>query len=316
MNRNILQTNFREKLLREDVVSLNLNEVSEVYRNLLLADIKSGKILIEEVSACHCGSKKLEPLAKIDRFGLAFGSLICEECGLVITSPRIKQESLPYYYESIYHPLNYGKESLDNQSVLYCAGQGKKIFEIIKPYLSEKRELSVLEIGSGTGSVLQEFRDEGKKESKTISALGTDYNEGCIKLSNDKRVDAILGDIDVVTKLGKKFDVIIFFEVLGNENIADDSELLQKFGRMLNDNGAIFISIPSYGDRPPKEYFARLYDQDAFVRLMMDVDCSLKIDLYGQLHPINRKESDCRIIDRYLYYKADFMLAVIGGKSE
>ena len=48
MNRNILQTNFREELLREDVVSVNLNEVSEVYKNLLLADIKSGKILANE----------------------------------------------------------------------------------------------------------------------------------------------------------------------------------------------------------------------------------------------------------------------------
>ena len=126
--------------------------------------------------------------------------------------------------------------------MLYCAGQGKKIFEIIKPYLSEKRELSALEIGSGTGSVLREFRDEGKKESKTISALGTDYNEGCIKLSNDKRVDAILGDIDVVIKLGKKFDVIIFSHVF--EHFIFLGKELEKIGKLLFDDGLLYIEVP------------------------------------------------------------------------
>jgi len=81
---------YKEEYLRTDVIPRKLNQVSQKYKNLLLDDINNHVIKTEVVSHCQCESSTLEEIAKIDRFGLPFGSFICQECGLVLTSPRIK----------------------------------------------------------------------------------------------------------------------------------------------------------------------------------------------------------------------------------
>lgn len=90
---NLLNQNFRKELLRTDIVPRKLNKVSQKYKELFFEDLKKGIIKTEVVEVCQCGSENLERLTNIDRFGLPFGSLICKDCGLVITSPRIREES-------------------------------------------------------------------------------------------------------------------------------------------------------------------------------------------------------------------------------
>jgi len=245
--------NFRKELLRTDVIPRKLNDVSKKYRKLFLKDLESRKIKTEEVNKCQCGSSNLEQLTKIDRFGLPFGSLICKDCGLVITSPRIVEESLPYYYDTYYHPLNYGKEHLENQSVLYEDGQGTKIFNILKKFLPKQDELNVLEIGAGTGNVLDEFKQEAKKYNVHVNELGTEYSNDCIRICEEKGVKTIYGNIKTIAEMEKKFDVIILSHVF--EHFIDLQTEIVNLKKIMHKDSLLYIEVPGILESHKKEYY-------------------------------------------------------------
>jgi SAM-dependent methyltransferase len=242
MNKNLLKQDFRKKLLRMDGVHRKLNIVSEEYKELLSREIVDGKIETEEVKICQCGSRKLEQLTRIDRFGLPFGSLICQECGLVITSPRIKQKSLPYYYEKFYHPLNYGKESMQKQETLFAKGQGNKIFNIIKKYLQKQKVLQVLEVGAGTGSVLKEFKEEAESNDCRVEETGTEYSYDCIDICKQNGINVIYGDIESVANKKKKFDLVILSHVF--EHFVDLKKELDNLKKLMSRDSLLYIEVP------------------------------------------------------------------------
>ena len=230
-----------------------LNEISSRYRDLLLKDIEEKKILLEEVKSCICcGSTDFETLLDIDRFELPFGSYLCKTCGLVSTSPRIVQESLPYYYETYYHPLNYGKESLENQTALFQEGQGKKIFTKTAPYL-HKSNIAVLEIGAGVGNVLDEFRAEAKRKQITVEVLGTEYSPECITQCRHRDVEVIEGNAASVLSLNKKFDIIILSHVF--EHFIDLRKELDILCQLLHNDGILYVEVPGILKIHNKHYY-------------------------------------------------------------
>jgi SAM-dependent methyltransferase len=230
-----------------------LNDISSKYKELLLEDIQSKKILTENVQTCICcNNSNFEQLLEVDRFNLPFGSYICQDCGLVVTSPRIKQESLPYYYEKYYHPLNYGNESLDQQTALFHNGQGTKIFHKIKPYL-HKTEISVLEIGAGVGNVLDEFRTEAKKSQIAVEVLGTEYSPECITQCRNRNIETIEGNAESLLPLKKRFDVIILSHVF--EHFIDLKNELQILQQLLYDDGVLYIEVPGILKIHNKHYY-------------------------------------------------------------
>ena len=241
----LLNKDFRQELLRMDIVPRNLNDVSKKYKEMLIQDFKNRVIKTEVVKTCQCGSENLEELTKIDRFGLLFGSLICKQCGLVITNPRISEESLPYYYDKYYHPLNYGREYIRKENVAFARGQGKKIFNILKSFLPNKKEFMVLEIGAGTGNVLFEFREEAKKENITVKELGTEYSEDCILSCKEKNINVIQGNSETVLNLKKeesKYDIIILSHVF--EHFIDLNYELILLKKLMHNETLLYIEVP------------------------------------------------------------------------
>jgi len=231
-----------------------LNDISKKYKSLLLADIQNKKIKLEEATSCICcTSANLEKLLDVDRFDLPFGSYICKDCGLVITSPRIQQESLPYYYEKYYHPLNYGKESLEHQVALFKECQGKKIYRKLQLHISNKPELDVLEIGAGVGSVLDEFREEASKEKIKVNLLGTEYSAECIEQCKRRNIIAIEGNAETVLTQNRKFDIIILSHVF--EHFIDLENELNVLKKLLKDDGLLYIEVPGLLDNHDKAYY-------------------------------------------------------------
>jgi glycosyltransferase involved in cell wall biosynthesis/SAM-dependent methyltransferase len=253
MNNNLLNQNFRDELLRIDVIPRKLNEISLKYKELLIEDFTNKVIETKEVSICQCGSHNFELLTNIDRFGLPFGSLLCQDCGLVLTNPIIKQKSLPYYYDKYYHPLNYGKETLENQSALFGIGQGKKIFNILESFLPKKDVINVLEIGAGTGNVLREFKIEAKEKNIDIEELGTEYSTDCINKCKNDGINVIEGDINTVVNLNKKFDVIILSHVF--EHFIYLEEELKKLKKLMISDTLIYIEVPGILVNHKKSYY-------------------------------------------------------------
>jgi len=237
---NTLNQDFRKKLLKTDITSKKLNEASKKYKNMFLEDLKNKVIQTRTVQTCQCGSNKLEKLTKIDRFALPFGSLICKECGLILTSPRITQKSLPYYYDKYYHPLHI--ENFENQTALFKDGQGEKIFGILKDFLPKKDKIEVCEIGAGTGSVLYEFKKEAKNNNILVEELGCEYNKDCIEKSKAKGINTIFGDTKTIVSLNKKFDVIILSHVF--EHFINLKQELNNLQKLMTDETLLYIEVP------------------------------------------------------------------------
>lgn len=66
-----------------------------------------------ESYACECGATEedFDVLAEKDRYGLKSRTVICRRCGLVMTNPRMTQESYDCFYDTEYGKLYREKES-------------------------------------------------------------------------------------------------------------------------------------------------------------------------------------------------------------
>jgi SAM-dependent methyltransferase len=250
---NLINKDFRQELLRVDVIPRQLNEVTNKYKKLMLEELQNGKIKTEEVTVCQCGSNKLEQLTKIDRFGLPFGSFICQDCGLILTSPRIQQSSLSYYYNKFYHPLNYGKESIKDNTALFAVGQGKKIYHLVEQYLPKDKNLVVLEIGAGTGNVLKEFKEEASLNNYVVYETGTEYSDDCIEKCLVNKINVVYGDLESISKENKKYDLIILSHVF--EHFINIDIELKLINNLLSDSGILYIEVPGMLVTHKKPYY-------------------------------------------------------------
>jgi len=174
--------------------------------------------------------------------------------------------------------------------------------------------LNILDIGCGLGHGLAVMR-QILTSHINANIYGLDIDDVAICNANSLYPDFNFICEDICdAELQQKFDVIIFFEVLGNENLKDDLEILTNFNNLLSENGLVFISIPSYRNKTPKSYFARLYDQKSFSTIIKEGFRNRQIIFYGQMHPVNRDFVLCdNCISEDLFENGDFMIAIIGS---
>ncbi len=71
--------------------------------------MEEGIYSFEDVPCCVCGGRDFEPLSEKDRYGLYMPVVICRDCGLIQTNPRMTQESYNQFYELEYRKLYVGK---------------------------------------------------------------------------------------------------------------------------------------------------------------------------------------------------------------
>jgi len=248
MSENLIGFDFRKQLANAKLATMDLNAVSLEARAFLESEIKQGKIETEAVTSCLCGSSQLEPLTTVDRFGLSFGSSICVDCGLVLTTPRISESSLPRYYDLVYHRLNYGRQHLNELGPLFGNGQGQKIFGLVEPLLRLEEPLRVLEVGSGTGSVLRELLDEAERRNcESMRAIGTEFSQECIDISEsrngDRPIRYIKGGLkEAAHHAGEGFHLIILSHVF--EHFTNPRHALEQIKSLLTQEGLLYIEVP------------------------------------------------------------------------
>jgi len=222
--------------------SLYINEISQEYIEKFQQAIKQGAISIEEKRECLCGSKELSNLEASDRFDLAFQSYLCSACGLIFRSPRICESSLAMYYEKYYHPINYGRKDLAEQQVLFKKGQGEKIYHLLSPFFSKRHKLKVLELGAGTGSVLEELLFEAKKFDKKLEVTALEYSSACIQECQKRNLQVFQGGLNKLEELGETYDVIILSHVF--EHLLDLEQSLGIIRKSLSQEGLLYLEVP------------------------------------------------------------------------
>lgn len=137
----------------------------------------------------------------------------------------------------------------------------------IEKVLRKKRNISVLDIGCGTGDYIEIFNNYG------VNYLGVDLSSYAIDKLKIKypEMSFICGDIFKV-ELDKKFDVIFLSEVL--EHIIDEQKLLKKINNLLKTNGVLILSVPydpklwSYSDEQAnhKRRYTKIYLESVLLK--------------------------------------------------
>lgn len=132
-------------------------------------------------------------------------------------------------------------QEMSNFEKTYWWHVGKKrlVVALMDTYVG-KKDLKILEIGSGGGEISKELLSYGKVYANDIS----DY---ALQLCKEKGVSGlILGDITELdlSKYHETFDVVLALDVL--EHIQDDVKAIQVVKGLLKPGGTFLINVPAY----------------------------------------------------------------------
>lgn len=162
---------------------LKLDSLQVETRHEIESKIAKGIYKFESIPCCICSNKEFESLSNKDRYGMYLPVVICKNCGLIQTNPRMDEESYNSFYKNEYRKLHRGKKppSEDFFSDQYWRGK------IIHRFLNGANLLPVtpddsvvLEVGCGAGGILQAFRE------KDFQVQGIDLGEEYLEYAKSK----------------------------------------------------------------------------------------------------------------------------------
>lgn len=215
-----------------------LNSVQELALYEVKKKQNSGVYMFEEYE-CDCGTaaNELITIAEKDRYGLKLYTKICPHCGLVMTNPRMSQNSYNQFYDSEYRRLYSGRPAMSDAFFQKQYKRGKAIYEFVDKQYDMTFINNVLEIGCGAGGILKYFADKGIR-TKGID-LGTQY----IKYGIDRGLDLQCGpSADLIREGTYKYDLIILHHVF--EHFLDVQSELRVIKQLLSEDGILFIAVP------------------------------------------------------------------------
>lgn len=218
----------------------NMKKKAEVDRK-----IKEGIYQFESIPCVVCGGDNFETLSRKDHHGLFSSVVICKQCGLIQTNPRMTEESLFRYYQEDYREM-YGDEVQVEFVAEYNAG--KSITAYMRQIIDFERrsQLRVLEVGCASGGILKYFKDIG------CTVAGVDIGKEWVE--NGKRKYGLDLSVGTIFDVEGKFDVIIYSDTF--EHIAHPKKELTQIRKVLSKNGLLYLGVPS-----PKNLL-HTYDMD------------------------------------------------------
>jgi SAM-dependent methyltransferase len=197
---------------------------------------KASEGLIEfESVPCLCGSVTFDLIASIDRYSMSQKTVMCMQCGLVQSNPRMSNEEFSRFYSSDMYRLCYeGEDYLSIYESRYDIKCSRHIFDEIVKVRPVDASVSVAELGAGGGWNLVPFVKAGAR------ATGIDYSKSLTELGRNHGLDMKQGGAD---DLRGSYDIIIINHAL--EHFCDPVGSLRKIARHLNRNGLLYIAVPN-----------------------------------------------------------------------
>jgi 2-polyprenyl-3-methyl-5-hydroxy-6-metoxy-1,4-benzoquinol methylase len=196
--------------------------------------VKNGLVNFETVP-CLCGFKIFDAIARVDRYGMLQDTVMCVECGLVQSNPRMtKEEYLAFYSTDLYRACYDGEDYLNKYEYKFNLEYGRHILDEISKIKYIGPGTTILEIGAGGGWNLLPFLNAGAK------VLGIDYSPTLTKLGNKHGIPMKQGSI---SDISGEFDIIIMNHAL--EHFLNPIESLRQISQHLKNGGVIYIAVPN-----------------------------------------------------------------------
>lgn len=171
----------------------------------------------------------------------------CQNCSLLFTNPRPKEEKIGPYYD---FPEYYSHEK-NNKSItqiVYNKVRDYAVTEKVKLISSLKEPGKILDYGCGTGEFLQAAKLSG------WNVKGIEPTPKARNQANQLLDGKVIENIELLDEK-KKFDVISLFHVL--EHIHSLRKTVKRIIKHLKSDGYILIAVPN-----PESYDAKKYGND------------------------------------------------------
>ncbi len=207
-------------------------------RDELNERIRSGEVKFEAVP-CLCGKDEFDLIAEVDRFGIMQKMVICRNCGLVQSNPRMTKEATDWFYGSDFYGELYGRiegKAAKEFILSEAKNRPKTRYELVKKQLDYSKIQSVLEIGCAGGWSLYPYFLDGKK------VVGYDYGPALVEAGKKLGMDLRVGKIEDDPKETGTYDLILLCHVY--EHFPNPIESIQKNLKYLSPGGHIYIEVP------------------------------------------------------------------------
>jgi 2-polyprenyl-3-methyl-5-hydroxy-6-metoxy-1,4-benzoquinol methylase len=212
---------------------ISLNKIQKKARS----DFRNDNSLKKETVDCPiCDLDNTEVLSEKDRYGLNQKTVICKECGLIYSNPRMDQESYKKFYEKYHKPLYLGNKRVHED---YFENQVRRGLEI-KNYLKRHTELNlnnlgIVEVGCSSGGILYPFRNNNEVFGIDLIPEYVEYGR------EEKGLNLKVGTIDDVD-FPFKPDIVIYSHTV--EHLLNPSEEMAKIRNQFGDDTIVFHETP------------------------------------------------------------------------
>lgn len=162
-----------------------------------------------------------------------FGIRQCENCLFEWTDPQPEESNIGKYYKSV----NYISHSDCRVNIIdWCYHIARKIAVLKKGGIIGKGNGKLLEIGSGTGNMLQHCQRLG------WDVIGIEPNKEARKIAKTKKLD-VKESLEQANIMDNSVDTIMLWHVF--EHISSPKQLLKTLDRLLIEGGKIVIAAPN-----------------------------------------------------------------------
>lgn len=221
----------------DEIPAMHLNMLQVQMIKQIKYKVDSNNYPFEEVPCLICGGYEFERLAEKDRYGLYMSTVICKDCGLIQTNPRMNQKSYNEFYNTEYRKLYVGSSLPTESFFKEQYYRGESIYQYLEQKLGfEIANLNIIEVGVGAGGILQYFKE--KQNNVYGCDLGSEYTHfGKEKYGLNLHIGSVHElDIDFTP------DIVIYSHVL--EHILNPIEELTKLKSICGPNTYLYIEVP------------------------------------------------------------------------
>lgn len=213
-----------------------------IARDSIRAKLLSGEYETVYKSCPMCGVADGYVLSMVDAYGLPMRTLLCPECDLIYSSPRLAEDSLTAMYADEYRSLDRVLPDVGSYFEMEMT-KGERIYN----FLSDSHLLNriegkfIVEIGCGAGGGLHFFEKYG------YEVIGCDLVSEHLKYGvNEYDLDLHYGKLqDLLNCMGDKrssIGLVIFEQVF--EHLSDPRGELQRLRELLPVDALVYIGVP------------------------------------------------------------------------